>query len=164
MVISLTETQMGNIENWYTTLNTAADIIHKNDSSHPVATAHGELPDINALSLCPNVDVWGMNVYRWDNPEDIFTEWSVVSSKPMYLSEAFLIDESSPFDTGTIKEALGLLKARESSHAETGKFVLRPDNVIKWVRDFKLNPVDEYPFKRDDTEGCWVIYQQPVST
>jgi hypothetical protein len=29
-----------------------------------------------------------MNVYRWDNPETIFTEWSAISSKPMYLSEA----------------------------------------------------------------------------
>lgn len=76
------------IENWYNALNDAADIIHKNDPSHPVATAHGELPDSMALYLCPNVDVWGMNVYRWDNPEAIFNDWDAVSSKPMYLSEA----------------------------------------------------------------------------
>jgi hypothetical protein len=63
-------------------------VIHKIDPSHPVSTAHGELPDVNALSLCPNVDVWGMNVYRWDNPEGIFNAWSAISSKPMYLSEA----------------------------------------------------------------------------
>jgi exo-beta-1,3-glucanase (GH17 family) len=78
----------GNIENWYKTLNNAAEMIHQIDPSHPVATAHGELPDSKTLSLCPNVDVWGMNVYRWDNPEGIFSQWSVVSSKPMYLSEA----------------------------------------------------------------------------
>jgi len=78
----------GDIENWYNALNNAADIIHQNDSLHPVTTAHGELPNSMALSLCPNIDVWGMNVYRWDNPETIFTEWSEVSSKPMYLSEA----------------------------------------------------------------------------
>ena len=76
------------IKNWYDALNNAASIIHQNDLSHPVATAHGELPDLLALSTCPNIDVWGMNVYRWDNPEKIFTEWSAVSSKPMYLSEA----------------------------------------------------------------------------
>ena len=29
-----------------------------------------------------------MNVYRWDNPETIFEEWTAISSKPMYLSEA----------------------------------------------------------------------------
>ena len=78
----------GDIQNWYTALNNAAEIIHQNDPSHPVTTAHGDLPDSNALSACPNIDVWGMNVYRWDNPENIFTEWSAVSSKPMYLSEA----------------------------------------------------------------------------
>jgi exo-beta-1,3-glucanase (GH17 family) len=78
----------GAIENWYRALNDAAAMIHQIDLSHPVATAHGELPDAKALSLCPNIDVWGLNVYRWDNPETIFSEWSAVSSKPMYLSEA----------------------------------------------------------------------------
>ncbi len=78
----------GDIKNWYSALNNAAKLIHQNDSSHPVATAHGELPDSLALSTCPNIDVWGMNVYRWDNPETIFAEWSALSAKPMYLSEA----------------------------------------------------------------------------
>jgi len=76
------------IQTWYNALNNAAGLIHKHDPSHPVTTAHGELPDEVALSSCPNVDVWGMNVYRWDNPEEIFTQWSEISSKPMYLSEA----------------------------------------------------------------------------
>lgn len=78
----------GDIKNWYASLNKASDLIHQNDSGHPVATAHGELPDSLALSLCFNIDVWGMNVYRWDNPESIFPEWSAISTKPMYLSEA----------------------------------------------------------------------------
>jgi exo-beta-1,3-glucanase (GH17 family) len=78
----------GDLRNWYTALNNAAEIIHQTDPSHPVATAHGELPDSLALALCSNIDLWGMNVYRWDNPETIFAEWSTVSSKPMYLSEA----------------------------------------------------------------------------
>ncbi|WP_372644670.1 glycoside hydrolase family 2 TIM barrel-domain containing protein, partial [Ancylomarina sp.] len=76
------------IKNWYMALNHAADLIHQHDPSHPVTTAHGEFPDSLALSMCPNIDVWGMNVYRWDNPEKIFSEWRAVSSKPMYLSEA----------------------------------------------------------------------------
>ena len=78
----------GDMNTWYSALNEAADLIHKNDSSHPVATAHGEIPDTLTLSLCPNIDIWGMNVYRWDNPETVFSEWRKVSSKPMYLSEA----------------------------------------------------------------------------
>ena len=78
----------GDIKNWYKAMNTSADEIHKNDASHPVATAHGELPDSLALSMNPNIDVWGMNVYRWDKPESIFPQWKAISKKPMYLSEA----------------------------------------------------------------------------
>ncbi|WP_452226555.1 glycoside hydrolase family 2 TIM barrel-domain containing protein [Lacinutrix cladophorae] len=75
------------IKNWYKAMNVAATLIHENDTTHPVSTAHGDLPDTLALSMCPNIDVWGMNVYRWDNPEPIFNEWQAVSNKPMYLSE-----------------------------------------------------------------------------
>ena len=76
------------IKNWYTAMNNAAQRIHENDPSHPVTTAHGELPDSLALSIAKNIDVWGMNVYRWDDPTSIFAEWGAISSKPMYLSEA----------------------------------------------------------------------------
>ena len=78
----------GDIKNWYKAMNDAAKIIHENDPSHPVTTAHGELPDALALSMGKNIDVWGMNVYRWDDPSKIFSQWEKVSSKPMYLSEA----------------------------------------------------------------------------
>ncbi|MFD1613550.1 glycoside hydrolase family 2 TIM barrel-domain containing protein [Gelatiniphilus marinus] len=78
----------GDIKNWYKAMNDAAERIHKNDSNHPVTTAHGELPDALALSMGPNIDVWGMNVYRWDDPSSIFSQWEAVSDKPMYLSEA----------------------------------------------------------------------------
>jgi len=78
----------GDVKNWYKTLRKATDLIHENDSSHPVATAHGELPDSLALSMNPNIDIWGMNVYRWDKPETIFPQWKNLSQKPMYLSEA----------------------------------------------------------------------------
>jgi hypothetical protein len=78
----------GDIKNWYASLEKASAQIHNEDPAHPVTTAHGELPDSLALSSCPNIDVWGMNVYRWDNPKEIFSQWSAVSEKPMYLSEA----------------------------------------------------------------------------
>jgi hypothetical protein len=77
----------GNVANWYTALNDAAAKVHQNDSGHPAATAHGELPNDQARNSCPNVDVWGMNVYRGDNPSGIFPQWAAVSGKPMYLSE-----------------------------------------------------------------------------
>mgnify|MGYP001185193058 CR=1 FL=1 len=77
----------GDIKNWYRAMNTAAGIIKEKDPAHPTTTAHGDLPDALALSMGSNIDVWGMNVYRWDKPASIFKEWKVVSSKPMYLSE-----------------------------------------------------------------------------
>lgn len=99
----------GDINNWYKALNTAANIIHENDSKHKVTTAHGELPEVQVLSSCPNVDVWGMNVYRWDNPETIFKAWEAISEKPMYLSEAggdsFMAIEKNGFEKGENQKA-----------------------------------------------------------
>lgn len=78
----------GDMKNWYSSLQDAANTIHHSDPYHPVASAHGELPDDDVLAASTNVDLWGMNVYRWDNPENIFKQWSALSDKPMYLSEA----------------------------------------------------------------------------
>ena len=77
----------GDLKNWYKAMNDAAGLIHDNDSTHLTTTAHGDLPDATALEMSPNIDVWGMNVYRWDDPEPIFNAWKDMSTKPMYLSE-----------------------------------------------------------------------------
>jgi len=74
--------------NWYTILNNAAANIHSADPNHPVSTAHGEVPSASAISLCPNIDVWGMNVYRWDNPSGAISQFLPLSAKPCYLSES----------------------------------------------------------------------------
>ncbi|MGB5387458.1 MAG: glycoside hydrolase family 2 TIM barrel-domain containing protein, partial [Eudoraea sp.] len=99
----------GDIKNWYNAMNKAAQLIHENDSSHAVTTAHGELPDSLALSLSENIDVWGMNVYRYDDPTTIFSEWSAISSKPMYLSEAggdsYMTITKGGYDQGTNEKA-----------------------------------------------------------
>ncbi|WP_421918631.1 hypothetical protein [Marinifilum sp.] len=78
----------GDLKNWYMALNQAALKVKEIDGTHPVGTAHGELPDSLALSICTDIDIWGMNVYRWDDPGEIFTQWKAISGKPMYLSEA----------------------------------------------------------------------------
>lgn len=78
----------GDINTWYSALNKTAALIHESDTNHPVATAHGELPRQEILSACSNIDIWGMNVYRWDEPKTIFPQWEAISKKPMYLSEA----------------------------------------------------------------------------
>ena len=78
----------GDIQNWYDALSQATDQIHDIDPNHPVATAHGDMPDKQALASNPNIDIWGLNVYRWDQPQSVFKEWQTVSDKPVYLSEA----------------------------------------------------------------------------
>lgn len=78
----------GDLNRWYDMLNRAAELIQNNDTTRPVASSHGDLPDPEVLAACPHVDIWGMNVYRWDNPEAVFSAWAKRSTKPMYLSEA----------------------------------------------------------------------------
>jgi len=99
----------GDIKNWYKAMNDAAQLIHEKDPSHPVTTAHGELPDSLAMSLSPNIDVWGMNVYRYDDPSPIFKEWGAISSKPMYLSEAggdsYMTISKDGYEQGTNEDA-----------------------------------------------------------
>ena len=59
----------GDITNWYNALNTTAQKIKAIDQNHPVATAHGEIPTEEVLQKNPNIDIWGVNVYRWINQE-----------------------------------------------------------------------------------------------
>lgn len=129
------------IKNWYQAMNDAADLIHKNDSSHPVTTAHGELPNDLAIASSPNIDVWGMNVYRWDNPEEIFKQWQTVSNKPMYLSEAggdsYMTITKSGYEIG-INE-----KAQADANANILDIVFKNQDVSSGVTLFSF------------TDGWW---------
>ena len=78
----------GDINNWYEALNKAAYKIKQIDSSRPVTTAHGEIPEKNLTEKLDNIDAWGINVYRWDDPSELLEEWLNISEKPLYLSEA----------------------------------------------------------------------------
>jgi hypothetical protein len=144
----------GDMKNWYQALNDAADLIHQNDTVHPVTTAHGELPDSLALSLCPNIDVWGMNVYRWDDPTSIFSQWSAISSKPMYLSEAgadsYMSITKDGYEMGVNEQAqadatVNILKSVFSNLDVCSGVTLFAFNDELW----KAGNVDEYD------EGGW---------
>ena len=78
----------GDLDNWYSALNYTAQKIKTIDQNHPVATAHGEIPTIEVLQGNPNIDIWGVNVYRWDQPRSLITEWEERSELPLYFSEA----------------------------------------------------------------------------
>ena len=131
----------GDIKNWYTALNTAAAKIHENDPNHPVTTAHGDLPDAIALSSAPNIDVWGLNVYRWDKPGTIYKEWAAVSKKPMYLSEAgadsYMTITKDGYEKGENQ------KAQADANAHILKEIFADDHIGSGVAMFSF------------TDGWW---------
>ena len=98
-----------NIQNWYNVLENCASTVKSIDPNHPVSTGHGEVPNAQALNSCPSVDVWGMNVYRWDEPASIFEEWKKLSKKPMYFAEigadSFMTKSTSKYDKGENQQA-----------------------------------------------------------
>ncbi|MFH1754057.1 MAG: glycoside hydrolase family 2 TIM barrel-domain containing protein [Candidatus Omnitrophota bacterium] len=82
------------------------------DKFHPVASCLGdrfsdEDPDNTverAVRMCPNVDIWGLNIYRGNTFRDLFLQWQKITDKPMYLSE-FGIDS---FETTSFARADGI--------------------------------------------------------
>lgn len=78
----------GDINAWYAALREATDRIHKADPSHPVSTAHGEVPDSTLVGTLDNIDLWGLNIYRWDQSHTAAEDFGTLSDKPVYFSEA----------------------------------------------------------------------------
>lgn len=78
----------GDINDWYGILNQVAANTKALDSNHPVATVHGELPGTNVLNACPNVEIWGLNIYRKDILGPLFSDFAARSSKPMFIAES----------------------------------------------------------------------------
>ncbi|MCM8813688.1 MAG: hypothetical protein NC924_07135, partial [Candidatus Omnitrophica bacterium] len=88
--------ELGNEENYtyrgsevelYQKINAVAAAIKQADPNHPVSVAHGELPSPEVLAAAPQVDVWGLNSYRWDSLREVINHWRQLSDKPMYFSE-----------------------------------------------------------------------------
>jgi hypothetical protein len=65
----------------------AAAAIHAEDPAHPVATPYGELPPASQLTALPEIDLWGLNVYRGISFGTLFQDWAARSGKPMFVSE-----------------------------------------------------------------------------
>ncbi|MGH9396525.1 MAG: glycoside hydrolase family 2 TIM barrel-domain containing protein [Terriglobia bacterium] len=76
----------------------AAQLIKSLDTNHPVATSYGDIDiDANGLrlsdtsnyvnSVCPSVDVWGLQIYRGNTFGTLFSQWQSISPKPMFLAE-----------------------------------------------------------------------------
>ena len=106
----------GDIKKWYAIVNQAAKAIHQIDGNHPVSTAHGELPDSLAFSMCTYLDLWGLNVYRWDNPHALFEQWEELSDKPLYFSEAgsdsYMTTDRDDFTQGENQKAQSVANSK----------------------------------------------------
>jgi len=94
---------------WYQTLGEGAKAIHQEDPGHPVSTAHGEVPDSTLLAQMTEIDVWGLNVYRWDVSYTAAIDFAKLSDKPMYFSElgadSFMTAAKSGYDEGENQRA-----------------------------------------------------------
>ena len=98
-----------NIDNWYLAMNNAANKIKQIDKNHPVSTAHGEIPNKKAREMGSNIDIWGINVYRWDDPTPLIKEWEKVSDLPLYFSEtgsdSYMTKDYNEFKKGINEDA-----------------------------------------------------------
>lgn len=98
-----------NIDNWYLAMNNAAKKIKQIDKNHPVSTAHGEIPNKKAREMGSNIDIWGINVYRWDDPTPLIEEWEEVSDLPLYFSEtgsdSYMTKDYNEFKKGINEDA-----------------------------------------------------------
>ena len=89
-------------------VQSAAQTIKALDPNHAISTmiADPHIPDTHVLSqsafpflyvypsteeivntLCPAIDVWGLQVYRNKSFMDLFHQWRSITNKPMYLGE-----------------------------------------------------------------------------
>ncbi len=98
-----------NIDNWYLAMNNAAKKIKQIDKNHPVSTAHGEIPNKKAREMGSNIDMWGINIYRWDDPTPAIEEWEKVSDLPLYFSEtgsdSYMTKDYNEFKKGINEDA-----------------------------------------------------------
>ena len=108
----------GDIKNWYKAMELVSQIIQIEDPDRLVSSAHGDLPSKDALNIASSIQVWGMNVYRWDQPASIFSEWQAISDKPMYFAE---LGADSYMTKATNKYTKGI---NEQAQADANEIIL----------------------------------------
>ncbi len=75
--------------------NNAALKIKEIDPAHPVGSSLGDtFEDDNVentveaiIRKCPDIDIWGFNIYRGKSFQNLFQQWAQISDKPMYIGE-----------------------------------------------------------------------------
>ncbi|MBB6462686.1 Ig-like domain-containing protein [Flammeovirga kamogawensis] len=125
---------------WFNALQNAAASVKAIDPHHPISTAHGEKPtkygDMwgDPIEVAPDVDVWGMNVYRWTGSSGaIWDFWYSFNAqgrvKGAYLSEAGadsydvrIMEENQGMHAADMKEILS--QVLTAVNPEDGKKII----------------------------------------
>ncbi|MEI6631188.1 MAG: hypothetical protein WCL25_01065, partial [bacterium] len=93
----------GDVTTWYSILEATAQETRRIDPHHPVSSTFGYTSGTDvcgfsscqegligfrqAVSLAPSVQVWGLNIYNWDNLSAAVAEARTATNKPIYISE-----------------------------------------------------------------------------
>lgn len=110
----------GSLDLWYETLREASAAIQAADPNHPVSTAHGELPEEDLIAELTDIDLWGLNVYRWDVSYTAAMDFAKLSDKPMYFSE---IGADSYMSTASLGYEQG---SNQRAQADATRALLEP--------------------------------------
>lgn len=72
----------------YSLFGEITDLIHELDANHPVAIVNGDLGFLDTIKKeCPNIDVFGSNVYRGASSRDIFERVEKEMGVPFMYTE-----------------------------------------------------------------------------
>jgi len=117
-----------------------AALIRAADSKHPIATVYGEVPPKSLVDGMPEIDVWGINVYRGIGFGDLFEAWATTSSKPMFLAE-FGADaynaNTRAYDPESQAEATAALLGEIVANAsDVGDGVALGGTIFEWADEW----------------------------
>lgn len=76
----------GDFKTSLTRIQEVLTLVRSLDEHSPISVNYGELPSPSTLEAL-DADIWGLNIYRSDDFEDLFLSWKDLSSKPIYIGE-----------------------------------------------------------------------------
>jgi len=90
------------VEAFLSLVNEAAGLIHAMDPNHPVALCNWDLANLEEIArLCPAVDIYGLNSYRWTFSE-VWKQAQEILDRPVLLTEyGFQAKQRYMYDEGS---------------------------------------------------------------
>lgn len=120
-------------------LNEVAAVIKAVDPTHPVSTVYGELTPQETIDAMPNIDVWGLNIYRGLGFGTVFSDWAARSGKPFYIAEygadAWNTQTSAKDETSqaeAVRTLTELIWNNSSAHGTTPTATCSGGTLFEW--------------------------------